>query len=71
MHHRNIVLGAERFEYLLLHGSSLDNLLIHNPERYIVYVIGYIGGVLQFRMEIEKPIVCIDGFQKELYPETL
>ena len=71
MNDRHIVLGAERFKYLLLHGGSLYNLLIHNLEADIINIEGNIACVLQFRMEIEKSIVCVDGFQKELHPETL
>ena len=71
MYHRHIVLGSERFEYLLLHSSSFDNLLVHNLEAHIVDVEGDIGGVLQFGMEIEKPVVGVNGFQKELHPESL
>ena len=36
VYYRHLVLGAERFEYLLLHGGSLDNLLIHNLEADII-----------------------------------
>lgn len=71
MHYRHIVLGTERFKYLLLHGGSLDYLLIHDLETHIVDVEGDVGGVLQFRVEIEKPVVGMDGFQKKLHPETL
>ena len=71
VYHRHIVLGAERFEYLLLHGSPLDNLLIHNLEADIVNIKGDITCVLQFGVKVEKPIVCIDGFQKELHSKTL
>ena len=71
VYHRHIVLGAERFENLLLHGSSLDNLLIHNLKTHIINIKSDIACVLQFGVEIEKPIVGIDGFQKELNAETL
>ena len=40
MHHRHIVLGAERLKYLLLHGGPLDDLLIHNLETHVVYIEG-------------------------------
>lgn len=60
MHHRHIVLGAERLKYLLLHGGSLYDLLVHDLEAHIVYVESDIGSVLQFRVEIEKPIVGVD-----------
>ena len=60
MYHRHIVLGAERFEYLLLHGSTLDNLLIHNLEADIINIERNVGGVFQFSVEIEKPVVGID-----------
>ncbi len=63
MYHRHIVLGAERFEHLLLHGGSFDNFLIHNLEHHIVNVKSDIGRVLQFGVEIEKSIVGIDTFQ--------
>ena len=71
MHDRHIVLGTERVQLLLLHGGSLDDFLIHNLEAHIVDVEGYVGGVLQFRVEIQQTVVGIDGFQKELNSETL
>ena len=71
VYHCHIILGAERFEYLLLHGGTLDNFLIHNLETDIIYVESDIACILQFGVEIEKPIVGIDGFQEELHPETL
>lgn len=71
MHHSHIVLGAERFQYLFLHGGSLDNLLVHYLEAHIVDVEGDVGGVLQFRMEVEKSVIGVDGFQEELHAETL
>ena len=70
-HNGYIVLGAERFKHLLLHGGSLDNLLIHNLERYKVNVEWDIAGILDFGVEIQQAIVGIDGFQEELHPETL
>lgn len=54
MHHSHIVLGADRFQYLLLHGGSLDDFLIHNLEAHIVDVESDVRGILQFRVEIEK-----------------
>ena len=71
MHHCNIVLGAERFKHLLLHSGTLNNLLIHNLEADIINIKGDIDCILLFGVKVEKPIVCIDGFQKELHPETL
>ncbi len=71
VYHSHVILGAERFEYLLLHGGSLDNLLIHNLERYVVDVESDIGGVLQLCVEVEHPVVGVNGFQEELHPETL
>ena len=71
MHDRHIVLGAERLKYMLLHDGSLDDLLIHNLEAHIVDVESNVGGILQFRVEIEKPIIGMDGFQNELHTETL
>ncbi len=56
MYHRHIVLGAERFEYLLLHGGSLYNLLIHNLKADIINIKGDIACVLDFGVEIEKPL---------------
>ena len=38
MHHRHIVLCAERFKNLLLHSGSFDNFLIHNLERHKINV---------------------------------
>ena len=71
VYHRHIILGAERFEYLLLHGGSFDNFLIHNLEADIINIKGDIACILQFGVKVEKPIVCIDGFQKELHSKTL
>ena len=71
VYHRHIVLGAERFEYLLLHGGSFDNLLIHNLEADIINIKGEIACFLQFGVNLEKHIDCIDGFQKELHSKTL
>ncbi len=43
----------------------LDNLLIHNLEHHIVNIKGNIGGVLQFRVKIEKSVVDVNTFQKK------
>ena len=68
MHHRHIVLGAERLKYLLLHGGSLYDLLVHDLEAHIIDVKGNVRGILQFRVKVEKPIVGMDGFQKYYCP---
>ena len=71
VYHRHIVLGAERFKYQLLHGGTLDNLLIHNLEADIIDIERNVRCVFQLGVEIKKPVVGINGFQKKLYPETL
>ena len=45
-----------------------ENLVL---ETHIIDVKGNVGSVLQFRVEVEKSIIRVDGFQKKLHPETL
>ena len=70
-HERGVVLRAERQDDTLLHGGTLRHLLVHDFPRDVVHIERHVALVPDFRVEIQKPVVRVDAFQKVLDAETL
>ena len=70
-HERGVVLRAERQDDTLLHGGTLRHLLVHDFPCDVVHIERHVALVLDFRVEIQKPVVRVDAFQKVLDAETL
>ena len=70
-HAGGVVVGTQRKQYLLLHGSLLGDLLVHDFERDEVDVERHVGLVAQFRMEVQQSVVRIQPFEQVLNTEGL
>ena len=65
-HERGVVLRAKRQDDTLLHGGTLRHLLVHDFPRDVVHIERHVALVPDFRVEIQKPVVRVDAFQKVL-----
>lgn len=70
-HAGNVVLRPQGKDDLLLHRGAFCHFLVHDFERDVIHVEGDMALVLDFRVEIQQPSVCIDAPKQVLHAETL
>ena len=70
LRHQHLVVAAHRVDHPFLNGGALRHFLVHDLEPDKVRLESYVRPVPRFRVEIEQPVVRVDGFQEELHPEA-
>ena len=70
LRHQHLVVAAHRIDHPLLNGGALRHFLVHDLEPDKVRPESHVRPVPRFRVEIEQPVVRVDGFQEELHPEA-